>query len=122
MELLGKSRLATRHDGGWTFVRDVIEALEAVDAVPLPARFGFWAAQGGVAVEVAVRSKDAGVRASVGAALEQRGVPLKELRLVEHPGQLRWPMPLRCDLSEAVFTPAQDVDIETMTYRAEIRG
>src|SRR5205085_11111154 len=36
--LLGKLRLAARHDGGWTYPRDVLEALEADDAVPLPAR------------------------------------------------------------------------------------
>jgi hypothetical protein len=37
-DLLGKRRLAVRHDAGWTFPRQVLEALEALEAVPLPAR------------------------------------------------------------------------------------
>ena len=36
--LLGKRSLSVRHDQGWTFPREVAEALEAVEAVPLPAR------------------------------------------------------------------------------------
>ena len=55
--LLGKLRLAARHEGGWTFARDVLEALEGVDEVPLPARYGFWAVPGGVGVEVVVAKK-----------------------------------------------------------------
>ena len=55
-QLLGKLRLAVRRPGGspdgWTFPRQVVEALERVEAVPLPARCGFWPVQGGVAVHV----------------------------------------------------------------------
>ncbi len=40
--LLGKARLSVRHEDGWTFVRDVLEGLESVEEVPLPARYGFW--------------------------------------------------------------------------------
>jgi phenylacetate-coenzyme A ligase PaaK-like adenylate-forming protein len=40
-DLLGKVRLSVRHGAGWTFPQDVLEALETVDAVPLPARCGF---------------------------------------------------------------------------------
>ena len=46
--LLGKLRFAVRHEAGWTFARDVLEALEGVDEVPLPARYGFWAVPGGL--------------------------------------------------------------------------
>ena len=50
--LLGKRRLSAQYENGWTFPRDVMEALEAVAEIPLPARFGFWAVPRGVAVEV----------------------------------------------------------------------
>ena len=54
-DLLGKRRLAVRHATGWTTPRDVLEALEAVETVPLPARCGFWAEADGVTIEVVVR-------------------------------------------------------------------
>lgn len=44
--LLGKLRLAVRHEGGWTFPREVLEALEGCEDLPLPARYGFWAVPG----------------------------------------------------------------------------
>ncbi len=50
--LLGKLRLAVQHDDGWVFPRDVLEALESIEELPLPARCGFWAVPGGMAVEV----------------------------------------------------------------------
>jgi phenylacetate-CoA ligase len=98
--LLGKLRLSARHDHGRTFTRDVLEAVEAVQAVPLPARYGFWAVPGGVAVEVRVRSATAETRRALEAQLAERGVPLQELRLVEDPAELHRPVPLRCDLQE----------------------
>jgi phenylacetate-CoA ligase len=98
--LLGKARLSVRHDDGWTFVRDILEALESVDEVPLPARYGFWAVPGGVAVEVVARSTGARARSAVGAALEARGVPLRELHVVADRDELTHPLPLRCDLKE----------------------
>jgi phenylacetate-CoA ligase len=102
--LLGKLRLAARHEGGWTFARDVLEALEGVDEVPLPARYGFWAVPGGVGVEVvARRSAEPRVRRAIETRLEERGVPVRELNLVEHRGELRRPLPLRCDLKESTF-------------------
>jgi phenylacetate-coenzyme A ligase PaaK-like adenylate-forming protein len=101
--LLGKLRLAVRHEGGWTFPRDVLEALEGCEDVPLPARYGFWAVSGGVAVEVVARKSDPDFRSVIGERLEERGIPLRELRVVDHPGGLRHPMPLRCDLKEALF-------------------
>jgi len=103
-ELLGKLRLSVRHDDGWTYPRDVLEALEAVDEVPLPARCGFSAAQGGVAVEVVVREDTPQARRTIGESLEARGVPVRDLRLVDDPADLRQPFPLRCDLRELSFS------------------
>jgi hypothetical protein len=76
--------------------------------VPLPARCGFWAVPGGVAVEALVRpgrADGAAVRRTVGAQLEAQGVPLRELHLVEDRARLRRPLPLRGDLREASFAP-----------------
>ena len=102
--LLGKLRFASRHEEGWTFAREVLEALEGAEEVPLPARYGFWAVPGGVAVEVVVRkSTEPRVRRAIGMRLEQRGVPVRELNLVEHRGELQRPLPLRCDLKESAF-------------------
>ena len=101
--LLGKRRLSVQHEDGWTFPRDVIEALEALNAVPLPARCGFWTVPGGVAVQVVVGEDTNEARRRVGAALEARGVPLRELRLVEDPRSLERPLPLRGDLRETSF-------------------
>jgi phenylacetate-CoA ligase len=106
--LLGKQRLSVRHDAGWIFPRDVLEALEASDEVPLPARFGFWAIPGGVAVEVVTRDQSPHVRRMIGAALVVQGVPLRELHLLDDHSQLRSPYPLRGDLREHTFAaPAQ---------------
>lgn len=101
--LLGKQSLAIHHDLGWTFPRPVLEALEALEDVPLPARCGFWAVPGGVAVEVVVRQNHPGVKRHVGTALEAQGVPVRELHLVESAAALRHPLPLRCDLREYGF-------------------
>jgi hypothetical protein len=103
-DLLGKRRLAVRHAGGWTTPRDVMEALEAVDAVPLPARFGFAAAGDGVAVEVGARDDGPGTRAAIERALAERGVPLGQLRLVTDAAALARPYPLRGDLRELGFS------------------
>jgi phenylacetate-CoA ligase len=105
---LGKLRLSVRHEHGWTFTRDVVEALEAVEAVPLPARYGFHAVPGGVAVEVVVRSESLDTHRRVAALLEAGGVPLAELRLVESQAQLTAPVSLRCDLRELSFAGLQD--------------
>jgi len=59
-------RLAVRHEeGGWTFPRDVLEALEACEEVPLPARHGFWAVPGSVAVEVVIRGSRSRARGAI---------------------------------------------------------
>jgi phenylacetate-coenzyme A ligase PaaK-like adenylate-forming protein len=97
---LGKRRLSVRHDGGWTFLRDVAEALEAVDDVPAPARFGFSAVPGGVAVEVVVRHVDSGTRRRVDDSLHAHAVPVRSLRLVDDRDDLERPLPLRSDMRE----------------------
>ena len=102
-DVLGKLRLSARHEHGWTFPRDVLEALEAVEAVPLPARCGFWSVPGGVALEAVVRGDSPDVGREIGDRLEARGVPLRELRLVDDGRALQRPLPLRCDLREASF-------------------
>jgi phenylacetate-CoA ligase len=100
---LGKLRFSVRHDGGWTYPRDLLEVLEAMEEVPLPARYGCWAVPGGVAVEVVTRQTDRATRSGIQRQLEERGVPGREIHLVEHESQLRYPMPLRCDLREVSF-------------------
>jgi phenylacetate-CoA ligase len=104
--LLGKLRLCVRREDGWTFPRDVLEALEAVEEVPLPARCGFWAMREGVAVEVVAPKVTPGVRRKIETRLEERGVPVQELLLIEDRSQLRHPIPLRCDLRETSFSPS----------------
>jgi phenylacetate-coenzyme A ligase PaaK-like adenylate-forming protein len=104
-DVLGRRRLAVRHDAGYTFPADLVRALESVDAVPLPARYGCRPAGPGVALDVLVRGDSPTVRAQVGDALAQHGVPLVDLRLVEDAGLLRSPAPLRCDLREADVSP-----------------
>jgi hypothetical protein len=101
-DLLGKRRLSVRHEHGWTFPREVQEALEAVEAVPLPARHGCWAVPGGVAVEVVAPDKPA-VRRAIADGLEGQSVPLRQLYLVGDSGHLQHPRPLRCDLREGTF-------------------
>jgi phenylacetate-coenzyme A ligase PaaK-like adenylate-forming protein len=104
----GKLDLTVRHAEGWTTPRDVLEALEGLDEVPLPARCGFRSVAGGVAVEVVARGDAPATRRAIGDALEARGVPLRELRLVGSSSQLHRALPLRCDLREAGFSPPSD--------------
>jgi acyl-CoA synthetase (AMP-forming)/AMP-acid ligase II len=102
--VLGKLRLSVRHNAGWTYPRDIIEALEGLDEVPLPARCGFWAVPGGVAVEVVTRRDDSTIRRKIELALEERGVPLRELHLRHDKSCLTHPYPWRGDLRETSFT------------------
>jgi phenylacetate-coenzyme A ligase PaaK-like adenylate-forming protein len=107
--LLGKRDLVVRHEDGWTYPRQIAEALEALDQVPLPARYGCWAIPGGVAVEVVVREATAETRRRVATSLEARGVPVRELHLCVRRDQLQCPIPLRGDLREAVFSQRRGV-------------
>jgi len=102
--VVGKLARSIPHSGGWTFQRDVAEALEALEEVPLPARFGMRADRAdGVAVEVVAREDDARTRRRVAAALE-RSVPLRGLRVVTDPASLEDPVLLRTDLREHSFS------------------
>jgi acyl-CoA synthetase (AMP-forming)/AMP-acid ligase II len=104
--LLGKRRLAVQCDAGWVYPRQVLEALEALDCAPLPARCGFWAVAGGVAVGVVARDRTATTRRQIENALEEQGAPLRELYVHTERSQLRQPLPLRGDLKELSFSGA----------------
>jgi hypothetical protein len=110
--LLGKLGLAVRHDEGWTYPREVMEALETVEAVPLPARFGMEAVPSGVSVEVVVRERSVVAEREIERSLLDHGVPLAGLRLVTDPAELRRPYPLRCDLRELGFAAPQPSPVE----------
>jgi hypothetical protein len=83
--------------------RHVVEALESDETVPLPARYGFRAVPGGVAVEVLARSDHPSVRKTLWSRLMDRGVPVRELRVVTNREALCQPVPLRADLHETSF-------------------
>jgi phenylacetate-CoA ligase len=100
--ILGKLATSIPHSDGWTFQRDVAEALEALDEVPLPARFGLRAHDRGVAVEVVACDDEEGTTRRIAAALERR-VPLHALRVVTDPRSLEDPVLLRTDLREHSF-------------------
>lgn len=102
--LLGKLGLSVRHELGWTFPRQVAEALESLEEVPLPARYGYWTVPGGVAVEVIVRQASLDTRHRIETSLEERGIPLRELHLLEDRRQLQHAIPLRGDLREQAFS------------------
>jgi phenylacetate-CoA ligase len=63
--LLGKRCFAVRHQGGWVLARDILEALEAVEDVPLPAYCGLRSVNAGVEVDVVVRSARSSSRSMV---------------------------------------------------------
>jgi phenylacetate-CoA ligase len=118
----GKLRLSIQHENGWTYPRDVIEALEAVGEVPLPARFGFWAVPGGVAVEVVARGDRTIAERKIASALEERGVPLRELRLLEDKSQLAHPYPWRGDLREASFSTPTKIGVPSAREMLAVGG
>lgn len=102
-DILGKKKLSVRHEHGWTFPREAMEALEALECVPLPARFGLYPAADGVGVEVVTRAQPRDVRRQIEDQLEAAGVPLRELVLRQSPEELEHPYPLRGDLREYTF-------------------
>ncbi|MGZ3600045.1 MAG: phenylacetate--CoA ligase family protein [Ktedonobacterales bacterium] len=102
--LLGKRDLAVCHDEGWVYPRQIAEALEALDEVPLPARYGYWAVPHGVAVEVVVRNATPETHRRIETSLRERGVPVQELLLLDSREHLRRPVPLRGDLREHTFS------------------
>jgi hypothetical protein len=103
--LLGKQRYAVQHEQGWTFQRQVAEALEALEEIPLPARYGFWASGDGKGVEVEVLVPDVTpeIRRKIEKSLERWEVPLRALHLTTCKQDLRQPCPLRGDLREQMF-------------------
>src|SRR2546429_4068041 len=80
--LLGKLGLSVRHECGWTYPRQIAEALEDLEEVPLPARYGYWAVPLGVAVEVVVRQATLEARHRIETSLQERGVPIQALHLL----------------------------------------
>ncbi|MGZ3582522.1 MAG: hypothetical protein ACXWP6_07290, partial [Ktedonobacterales bacterium] len=102
--LMGKRDLAVCHDEGWVYPRQIAEALEALDEVPLPARYGYWAVPHGVAVEVVVRNATPETHRRIETSLRERGVPVQELLLLDSREHLRRPVPLRGDLREHTFS------------------
>jgi phenylacetate-CoA ligase len=118
--LLGKRGMAVHHEGGWTFPREVLEALEAVEELPLHARCGFWAVPGGVALEVQSRESTPELHRKIQDNLHAWGVPVQSLRLVE-PGQaLQHALPLRCDLRELQFADRSPRNIPFDRARAAV--
>ena len=107
--LLGKLQHAVQHDQGWTVPRDLLEVLEGLDEVPLPARYGVRAVSGGIALEVVTRSPERTLRSRIQNQLEERGVPVQEITLLDRVDELRYSLPLRCDLREGV--PARSLPI-----------
>jgi phenylacetate-coenzyme A ligase PaaK-like adenylate-forming protein len=101
--ILGKRALAVRHQSGWTYPADIVTALDTVEAVPLPARWGMWAEPGGIGLDVVVRAVSPDSRQEIEAALAHLGVPVVTLRLLDDPAAVRSPVPLRCDLREMDF-------------------
>lgn len=101
--LLGKRRLSIETPTGWVTPRAVLEAVEAIEELPLPARCGFWAQEDGVAVEVATPQTPNCLRQRLEESLFAHGVPLRSLHLVAHPAQLKQPLPWRGDLHEHTF-------------------
>lgn len=101
--ILGKRRLAAPHAHGWTFPRQIAEALEAIEELPLPARYGFWAVEGGVDVEVVAPANSVGLRDTITRRLEEQGVPVRTLHMVRDRRELAQPFPLRGDLRELSF-------------------
>jgi phenylacetate-CoA ligase len=109
-DLLGKRSLSVQQETGWTTPRQVLEALEGCAGVPLPARCGFWAVPGGVAVEVVTREASAQTRKCIAYALEAQAAPVRELRLVADCRELLKPLPLRGDLRESGFAASANAN------------
>lgn len=102
--IMGKRKHSVHHpDGSWTFPRQVMEALDCLEVVPLPARFGFWGMEGGVAVDVVALDKGKETQRAIESSLQAQGIALKELTLLTDQEEVRNPFPLRGDLIERSF-------------------
>jgi phenylacetate-coenzyme A ligase PaaK-like adenylate-forming protein len=103
----GKRRQAIRTASGHVCPRQILEALEALDVVPLPAHYAARPIAGGLAIEILVREATTATERHVREALEEAGVPLRSLRLVENRLRLQAPLSRRSDLREPAFAGAR---------------
>lgn len=112
----GKRGLSFHHDRGWTFPRQIMEALEALEEIPLPARYSCKVVPGGVALDVVTRTESSRVFHAIEKSLQEHGVPVQHLRLIRDPQQLSHAHPLRCDLREQTFpaSPADEIVMQEM--------
>ncbi len=108
--LLGKFKLSVNVQGNWIPPRSILEALEGIEEIPLPARFSFSGRLDGIALTVLARQDTSAMRSAIETALEENGVPLQELRLVEDRRDLQGAYPQRCDLREATFAPEKNIE------------
>jgi phenylacetate-coenzyme A ligase PaaK-like adenylate-forming protein len=102
--LLGKKKFCIRTDSGWFGPRNILELLEPNLAVPLPVRFGLWATEEGLGLEVAVREATTILHDQIAEQLQSAAIPLTTLQLVSDPVQLERPLPWRGDLHEHAFS------------------
>ena len=103
----GKVKDAIRTDAGYVCPRQILEALEALDVVPLPARYAARAVDGRLAIELLVRGATRSTERQVREALDQAGVPVRSLHLVENRLRLRSPLSRRSDLREPALAGAR---------------
>ncbi|HEX2915850.1 MAG TPA: AMP-binding protein [Chloroflexia bacterium] len=105
--LLGKQDLAIACSQGYIYPRQIVEALEAIEEVPLPARFSLQPGRSGVVVQVALNSNalltTGYLSGKIAASLIEQGIPLEDLQLVANPHELKQPFPWRADLREYSF-------------------
>jgi phenylacetate-CoA ligase len=99
----GKLGQAIPSEDGLVCAREILEPLEDLDAVPLPARYAARALDGGVALDVVVRDATTSSDRRLRAGLEEAGVPVRRLRLVEDARRLQSPVARRCDLREPAY-------------------
>lgn len=102
--ILGRFKHCVKHEKGWTTTRDVAEALESIEEITLPARYGFWKAKGkGVEVEVMLPKSSAKIKRKIISNLEKNAVPVSRLHVVDDKNKLKKPIPLRCDLKDFTY-------------------
>lgn len=106
--VLGKVSQCLEVDGRRIFTRDILEALESHPGVPLPARYAVEPDSSGICLHVMARNTDRDAAARLGAAAEERGLPLRRLLLYDSLDAMPPPVPTRSELTEATFTRRAD--------------
>ncbi len=103
---LGKLTASVRlDDGGLICPRDLVEPLERLPGLPLPARYAVRSDGDTISVDVVAPDvRDRALRRQVIDALLDGGVPLAELTLVAEPARLSRPHHVRADLREPEFS------------------